>query len=536
MGQEPSAPRLPNVVLIITDDQGYGDLGCHGNPVLKTPHLDRLHAESTRFTRFHVCPVCSPTRASLMTGRYNYRTGVVDTYAGRSMMHADEVTLAEALSRGGYRTGIFGKWHLGDNHPMRAMDQGFQEALVHRGGGVGQPSDPPGNSYFDPVLSHNGRDEKHEGYCTDIFTNAAIAFIESNRDRPFFAYLSTNAPHVPLQIDDRHVAPYRAADVSEGAAKVYGMIANIDENVGRVLDTLARLDIERDTIVIFMTDNGGTPAEDADRFNAGLRGWKGSVYEGGIRVPFFLRWPGVAAAGRDIDRVAAHIDVFPTLLAACGIDPMEGVQVDGLNLLPLLREETPDWPDRNLFFQWHRGDAPEPFRQCAVLNQRYKLVDGKELYDLDRDPAEERDIAADQPERVAQMRAAYETWFADVSATRGYAPPRILLGTPHENPVVLTRQDWRGAEGWGAHDVGHWEVRVAAAGTYTVRLRFPAVEQAAGALFRLGDVALGIPLHGGEESCEFAGMALPAGDARLEAFLQQGSRYTGVHYVDVIKQ
>jgi len=534
--QDVASRRMPNVILIITDDQGYGDLSCHGNPVLKTPNLDRLHAESTRFTRFHVCPVCSPTRACLMTGRYNYRTGVVDTYIGRSMMHPDEVTIAEAFSQHGYRTGIFGKWHLGDNYPMRAKDQGFQESLVHRGGGLSQPSDPPDSGYFDPVLSRNGTLQKCRGYCTDVFTDAALAFIEANRDRPFFAYLAMNAPHVPLEIDERYVAPYRTAGVGEGAARVYGMIANIDENAGRVMDLLAKRDIERDTIVIFMTDNGATPAENAERYNAGMRGWKGSVYEGGIRVPFFIRWPGVLEAGRDIYRIAAHIDVLPTLLALCGAPVPEEVRLDGRSLAPLLLGAGGDWPDRYLFSQWHRGDAPEPFRQCAALNQRYKLVDGKELYDLENDPAEARDIAPDYPRIVQEIRAAYEAWFEDVCSTRGFAPMRIHLGTPHENPTVLTRQDWRNTEGWDKQHVGHWEVLVATEGEYDLLLQFPPAAEGSKARFRLGDTERSVPLTPGATSCAFESVPLQAGDGQLEAFLEQGGNREGVRYVDVLKK
>src|SRR5438552_8436757 len=195
--------RVANVVILLADDQGYGDLGCHGNPKIQTRHLDKLASQSVELKYFYVSPVCAPTRASLMTGRYNYRTGVVDTFLGRAQMFGDEVTLAEMLRAAGYRTGIFGKWHLGDNFPLRAMDQGFEESLVHRGGGIGQPSDPPGgSSYFDPLLQHNGRLTEEKGYCSDVFTDAALEFIEQQRGGPFFVYLAFNAPHTPLQVPD----------------------------------------------------------------------------------------------------------------------------------------------------------------------------------------------------------------------------------------------------------------------------------------------------------------------------------------------
>ena len=527
---QPHSGKPPNIVLIITDDQGYGDLGCHGNDKIRTPNLDRLAKQSAELTRFYVCPVCSPTRASLMTGRYNYRTGVVDTYLGRSMMHSDEVTLAEIFGEAGYRTGIFGKWHLGDNYPLRSVDQGFQESLVHKGGGIGQPSDPPRNSYFDPILQHNGIAEKYKGYCTDIFTDAAIRFIEKNRDRPFFAYLSTNAPHTPLQIADAYVGPYRAIGLDDTTARVYGMVTNIDENVGRVLRRLDALKLDENTIVIFLTDNG--PQQ--DRYNSGMRGRKGSVYEGGIRVPCFVRWPGILKAGTNVDRIAAHVDILPTLLDACGVPRPPGLSLDGASLLPLLRGDRIEWPDRTLFFQWHRGDEPELYRRCAARSQRYKLVNGKELYDIIADPREQEDIAAEHPDVVSRMRRRYEEWFRDVSATRGYDPPRIHLGTLFENPVVLTRQDWRGPRaGWGANSLGHWEVEVARAATYEIRLRFKPAGRPGLSHFKLGRVALSKPLKKGATSCTFESVSLGAGKARLEAWVAVEGKTVGVSYVDV---
>ncbi len=346
----PAAPlrnaASPNVILILTDDQGFGDLSCHGNPHLRTPHIDSLARAGVEFTQFHVSPVCSPTRSCLMTGRYNYRTGAIDTFLGRAMMYPEEVTLAEMLGSAGYRTGIFGKWHLGDNYPMRAIDQGFQEAVNHLGGGISQPSDlPGGSSYFDPVVMHNGRVQQYKGYCTDVFTSEAIRFIEENRARPFFTYLATNAPHSPLQVDEKYVAPFRAKGLDETTAKVYGMVTNLDENIGRLLDRVKALGIEDNTIVIFMTDNG--PQQ--PRYNAGMRGRKGTVYEGGIRVPFFVRWPRSLKPGRTVDRLAAHIDVVPTLLDACGVPAPKGLRLDGRSLMPLLRREKAEWPDRMIF-------------------------------------------------------------------------------------------------------------------------------------------------------------------------------------------
>jgi arylsulfatase A-like enzyme len=526
------APHRPNVVLILTDDQGWGDVGFHGNARIRTPHMDRMAREGAAFTDFHVSPVCSPTRASLLTGRYNYRTGVVDTYIGRSLMHPDELTLAEMLRGAGYTTGIFGKWHLGDNYPLRAIDQGFDRAVVIKGGGLGQPSDAPGGgSYFDPILMRDGKAERFRGYCSDIYTDEALRFIETNRARPFFAYLATNAPHTPLEIADSYVEPYRRAGLDETTARIYGMVTNMDENVGRVLAKLQELGLARDTIVVFLTDNG---PQQGGRFNGGMRGTKGTVFEGGIRVPFFLRWPAAVTAGTTIDRLAAHIDLTPTLIEACGVAPPPGHYVDGRSLLPLLRGGGDAWPDRTLFFQWHRGDAPEPFRACAARTQRWKLVDGKELYDLERDPGESRDLARENPEVVARLRTEYESWFRDVSGTRGFAPPRIRLGTSHEDPVVLTRQDWRGPRaGWAADSLGHWEVEVVESARYEVTLRMAAAQGAGEARFRLNGASLAAPIAKGATTCALGAASIPAGPGRLEAEVAVGDSTVGVHYVEI---
>ena len=326
-------PKQPNVLIVITDDQGYGDLGCHGNPKIRTPNLDQFAKESTQLKQFYVSPVCSPTRSALMTGRYNYRTGIVDTFVGRSMMHPDEKTIADVLSANGYRTGIFGKWHLGDNYPLRPQEHGFQECLVLKGGGIGQSSDlPGGTSYFDPVLLHNGKIEKQKGYVSDVLTDAAIDFISKKSDKPFFTYLAFNCPHSPLEVGDDDLKPYREMDLSlsgfpkigfpvqgkyseQDTAKVYTMVSNIDTNLGRLFRKLDENQQANDTLVIFLTDNG--PAQ--PRYNAGFRGIKTTVYEGGVRVPFYARWPGVIPAGKSSDMVAAHIDILPTVLRACQV-------------------------------------------------------------------------------------------------------------------------------------------------------------------------------------------------------------------------
>ncbi len=552
-----AADSRPNILVIITDDQGYGDLGIHGNPKIKTPHLDEFSRQSVRLKNFYVSPVCAPTRASLLTGRYNYRTGVVDTYLGRAMMHPDEVTLAEMLAAAGYRTGIFGKWHLGDNAPLRPIDQGFQQSLVIKGGGIGQSSDPPGgSSYRDPILQHDGNAERVQGYCSDIFADAAGEFIRESDDRPFFAYLAFNCPHEPLLAPEAELASYKGVNLAlkgfpqlgkpipaefaapaENVARVYAMVTNIDTNVGKVLKVLEEKGVAENTIVVFLTDNG--PAK--PRFNAGLRGWKGSVYDGGIHVPCYIRWPGHLPPGAVVDRIAAHIDLAPTLLDACGVPAPAGVRFDGKSLLPLLTGiQTAGWPDRTLYFQWHRGDEPERGRAFAARSQAYKLVRHQpppgapkvpalELYDMERDPLELHDIAKEHPDIVSKLHSDYKAWFKDVSSTRGFGPVKIALGSPRENPTILTRQDWRGPRAdTPPHALGFWEVEVAKSGQFDITLHvtprpFPSTAH----------VAFGTPkgeqaLVTGQTECSFPGVELPAGPGRLEAWITWNKTTAGV--------
>lgn len=533
----------PNVILIMTDDQGWGDFGFHGNPHLKTPYLDRLASQSIELAQFYVSPVCAPTRASLLTGRYNYRTAAIDTYLGRATMAAEETTLAELLSMAGYRTGIFGKWHLGDNYPSRAIDQGFSEALVHRGGGVGQPADPPGNSYFDPTLVLNGSEVKTHGYCSDVFTDAAIQFIAKRRGEPFFAYLAFNCPHTPLQVPKEYRDRYKDTALDDDTAKLYGMVANIDDNIGRLLAKIEELNLADNTIVVFLTDNG----PQVRRYNGILNDLKGSVHDGGIHVPCLLRWPGRFQAGSKLDVVAAHIDIVPTLLSACRVSVPHDLKLDGINLLPVLLREQTALPERLLFFQWHRGDRPQLFRACAVRGPRFKLVQpegrgDKEqfdpawaLYDMAVDPGEQHNVLERHPQRAAEMTAAYEAWFADVSATRGFPVPRIVVGTRHENPVTLTRQDWRGPQaGWRTDGLGHWEIEVAQASPYDVTVRTPAEQTARTVRLRIGRIEQTQPLAADADCAKFELVRVEPGKYRVEAIVERGQSRAGAHYVDLL--
>ena len=561
----------PNIVLIMTDDQGYGDLGVTGNPLIRNPHLDRLASGSARMESFYVSPVCAPTRASLMTGRYNYRTRVVDTWLGRAMLEPEEETLAEILKKAGYATGIFGKWHLGDNYPMRPQDQGFEEVLVHRGGGIGQPSDPPGgeNRYTDAVLFHNGQAIQTKGYCTDVYFESALEWIAQNQSegKPFLAYLPTNAPHFPFHdVPAEHLEYYQAQDLSpsqfpqlkghplpgewdsrDRLNRIFAMITNIDENVGRLVDKLQELGLTDNTIIVFMVDNG----PNTRRYVAGMRGMKSEVYEGGIRSPFWVRWPA-RLTPISSDRIAAHIDVLPTLLEAAGVGLPPGLQIDGRSLLPLLQGETPDWPDRTIVLQGHRGNLPQRYHNFAARTQPWKLLNPSgfhsetlssspefELYDMQEDPLEEHNLAGRRPEILLQMKAAYDSWFDSVSSSRpdNYAPPRIHIGSAAENPTVLTRQDWRSnpdfTAGWQRGSSGHWEVYVTRAAAYDLFLRFDPESEPGSVRLKIGDTELMQEIGAEAATCTFNGVDLPRGDTEIEAVLQHGTRLRGIHQLEV---
>jgi arylsulfatase len=415
-------PARPNIVLVMTDDQGYGDLGWTGNPIIHTPHIDAFAKESIRFTDFHVSPTCSPTRCALMTGRHEFRSGVTHTIFERERMSLKACTIAQVLKSSDYTTGIFGKWHLGDEDAYQPGKRGFDEVFIHGAGGIGQTyegscGDAPGNSYFDPAIRHNGRFEKTKGYCTDVFFGQALSWINEKRKEkaPFFAYIAPNAPHAPLQCPAEYASRY-AGKVDTNVASFYGMIENIDDNFGRLLASLEQWGIARDTLVIFMTDNGGTAGVKV--YNAGMRGQKVTPYEGGTRVPSFWRWPADFKGGLDCHVLTAHIDIFPTLAQIAGAKIPDHLSLDGRSLLPLLKNPQAPWSDRFLFThvgRWEKGKAEESkFKHCGVRNMQFHLVNSTELYDLKNDPSETQNVIDDHPEVVASMRSAYDRWWSEV--------------------------------------------------------------------------------------------------------------------------
>jgi len=554
----PGAER-PNVVLIMTDDQGYGDLSCHGNPVLKTPNLDRLYAESVRFTDFHVSPFCTPTRAALMTGRYPGRTGAYRTSSGRTMLHPEERTVADVFAANGYVTGMVGKWHLGDNAPHRPQDRGFQSVVWHRCGGVGQASDYWGNDYFDDTYERDGKFEKFEGYCTDVWFDEAERFVETNRERPFFLYLATNAPHGPYRVGEAWSEPYKAGEKWRNGANFHGMVANFDYNVGGFREKLEALGLAENTVLIFMTDNGTSngakfsalTSEAVEGFNAGMRGKKSSIYEGGHRVPFFVSWPaGGVGGGRDVGSLAAHIDVLPTLAELCGIPVPASHRPDGVSFANLLKDAEAMPRRDHLVVQYQGGPhfraAPEPWAYSCVLKRGWRLIDGKQLYDVRKDPGQRDDVAAAHPEVVAELRALYEPFWESVSP--GMVPVSIDVGNPAENPTVLCSQDWYMATGnppWNFGSIGKlprvtgpWKVDVKQAGRYRLTLRQWPIEadkvvEAVRARVAIGGQEAEAEVETGTKGVVFE-LDLPAGKTELRTWLfDESGKAGGAYFTEV---
>ncbi|MGD7652445.1 MAG: arylsulfatase [Verrucomicrobiales bacterium] len=417
----------PNILFILTDDQGYGDLECHGHPFLKTPNINKLHAQSTRFTDYQVSPTCAPTRAALMSGRIPFEVGVTHTIMERDRMALGVTTIAEVLKKAGYTTGIFGKWHLGEEDEYQPGSRGFDEVFIHGAGGIGQnlqgsQGDVPGNKYFNPTIRHNGVFEKTEGYCTDVFTRQTLGWIKQNKDKekPFFAYLATNAPHGPYNVDEKYSSLYSDKVSGKKVDAFLGMITNIDENVGLIMEKLDEWGLAENTLLIFSTDNGSAKGHEV--YNAGMKGKKGSTHEGGTRVPLFFRLPGVTKPGVDVDRLTRHIDLFPTLAQLAGADISE-LGLRGRSLWPLVKNPSAEWPDRYVFFnagRWPKAGArgmfgkgdPNPdsykIKYSAVRNERWRLVAGNELYDIDKDPGEENNVIAGHPEVAEEMLKWYD--------------------------------------------------------------------------------------------------------------------------------
>ena len=566
----PAAAERPNVIVIMSDDQGGGDYGFMGNDVIRTPSLDKMAKRSGLLTRFYVSPVCAPTRASLMTGRYNYRTRCIDTYVGRAMMDPTEITLAEILRDAGYRTGIYGKWHLGDNYPMRPMDQGFEDSVVHRGGGIGQPSDPIGaeGKYTDPTLIRNGVETPMKGYCTDIYFDAAMDFIEATvgRQENFFTYIATNAPHGPfhdvpeqlyqeyLKVDFSPIlvnklSPPRLKAESDKLARIAAMITNIDQNVGRLFEKLDSLKVRENTIVVYLNDNG----PNSMRYVGNMRGMKSHVDDGGIRSPLVFHWPAKVSGQATSDALCAHIDLLPSVLDACGVSTPQGLRIDGRSFLPVLTQREASLPQRQLVLQTHRGNVPQKFHHFALHEGPWKLVHPSgfgrekfegtpklELYHLGNDPRQQNNLSEEHADVFNRLKKDYEEWFTDVSATRpdNYAPPRIVIGTDHETRTVLTRQDWRHASGrpWGRDSNGFWLLEALQDATYDVELIFKSGHPDGTAKVTASGLRAHVEVSKDEPRGHKLQLQLPAGKHRLTVEADFGGKSQGPHQVIMIRR
>ncbi|MEM9888311.1 MAG: arylsulfatase [Bacteroidota bacterium] len=489
--QEKSASKqAPNILLIMTDDQGYGDLSWHDNDSIDTPVLDRFAAESIQFDRFYVSQVCAPTRASLLTGRYHPRTGVTGVTGRREVMRASETTLAEVLKNAGYRTGIFGKWHNGEQYPNDPNGQGFEEFYGFCAGHW--------NNYFDTQLTYNQEVVEMEGYIIDVLTDRAIDFIQQTKEQPFFCYLPYNTPHSPMQVADRYFDKYKAKGLSDFNAAAYGMCENIDDSVGRILQLLEEQNLAENTIVIFTTDNG----PNGNRYNGNMKGRKGHYDEGGVRVPFFLRYPKANfEAENPIPELAAHIDVLPTLLDLCDVSIPNSLNLDGKSLVPLLEGQNENWEARNIYSFRHG----QPFRPNpgAVRSPQYRWVLERDssisLYDMQRDPSQKSNIAAAKPAVVQELGLAYQQMFEKVTKN-GVIPPPIPLGyeaAPKvrlpaiEAGVSIQDQPFKEGHAWANDWINNWskledrivwELEVVKAGTYQVQLEYTVDESNVGAI------------------------------------------------------
>lgn len=472
--------KKPNVVVVLVDDMGYGDIAAHGNPIIRTPQLDRLHSESVRLTDFHVDPTCSPTRSALMTGKYAHHVKVWHTIAGGNHLRASEMTMADAFRANGYRTGMFGKWHLGSNFPYRPMDRGFDEWLGQGDGGTGTTDDHFFNDRVNDHFIHNGEfTQPINGWAEDVFFNAAQDFIRSSKkaDKPFFIYLCTYSPHTPVTLADSSGADDYKKKVDDSTAFFFAAIERIDARIGKLRATLAEEGLDRDTILIFLTDNGGTTGVDV--FDAGMRGKKGSNYDGGHRVPCFIHWPaGGLGKGEDVTSLTAHIDMLPTLADLCGLKLPREVRFDGRSLRDQSSDAKAEAPERTLFVEVQRTFMPEKWRGATGMTSRWRLVNNTELYDIKQDPEQKRNVIDEHPDVVATLRRDFDAYWSMVTpGDRDRV--EFIVGDERDPETFLSSSDWylpnppwnHATVAAGSKLVGDWQIRAARAGSYRFEVR-----------------------------------------------------------------
>lgn len=436
-----AAPQKPNVLVLLSDDQGWGDLSLNGNTNLSTPNVDSLAKAGAQFERFYVCPVCSPTRTEFLTGRYHPRCGVSSTSTGGERINLDESTIAQTFKAAGYATAAFGKWHSGQQYPYHPNGRGFDEFYGFCSGHYGD--------YFSPPLDHNGHIVEGRGYLEDDFTDKALAFIEQHRDQPFFAYVAFNAPHSPMQVPDRWWDAFKDKELKlrgtnekredlNHTRAALAMCENVDWNVGRLLKKLDALKIADNTIVIYFCDNG----PNGNRWNGGMKGVKGSTDEGGVRSPFVIRWPGKVEAGTQISQIAGAIDLLPTLAALADVPVVSTKPFDGLNLKPLLLKSDAsaaaaitlaELRDRKIFSYWNR--------QTSVRTQQYRLDHDGKLFDLVADPGQLTDVSKEHPKIQAQLRDAVKKWNEEVLPGIDHDDRPFLIGHPKSKNTQLAAAD-----------------------------------------------------------------------------------------------
>ncbi len=487
-----AAPR-PNIVVILSDDQGWGDLSVNANLNLSTPAIDSLARDGAVFERFYVCPVCSPTRAEFLTGRYHPRGGVRNVSQGGERLNLDERTIADVFKAAGYATGAFGKWHNGTQYPYHPNGRGFEEYYGFTSGHWGE--------YFDAPMDHNGTPVRGKGFIADDLTDHAMAFIETNRERPFFCYVPYNTPHSPMQAPERFYAKFAGLELKMRAREpaqediaftraALAMCENIDWNVGRILKRLDDLQLAGGTIVLYFSDNGPNGA----RWNGGMLGRKGSTDEGGVRSPFLIRWPGHIPAGLRVPQIAGAIDLLPTLADLAGLPLAGGQPLDGISLKPLLTGAAGDWADRTIFSHWNG--------KISARTQQYRLGATGRLFDMRADPGQERDIAKEQPEIASRLSGAVEAWRREMApglqkderpfpvghpaCARTQLPARD--GVPHgkvrrsaQAPNCSFFTDWTGPEGWIT-----WDVEVLKPGRYEAAVWYTCAKADLGSTVELG--------------------------------------------------
>lgn len=480
-GQPVKNENKPNVILILADDQGIGDLGCEGNPWLKTPNIDAFYAKAVRMTDFQVSPLCTPTRSSIMTGQYPINNGAWATFKGRDALTGHPFTMADMFKQNGYLTGMFGKWHLGDNYPVRPTDCGFDEAINFKAGGIGELSDYWGNNYFNDVYYVNNKPQQFEGYCTDVWFSEAMKFIDKNKSKPFFLYLPINAPHDPLRVPEKYAAPYKYLEGKKIiSANLYGMIANIDENFGKFNQFLKNEGLTDNTILIYMSDNGtrfGYSRDGKFGYNKGYEGIKGDIQEGGHRVPFFIRWPnGKIEGGKDINDLVAHVDLIPTLAALCKLTVPKKVELDGVDFSPLLLQKDKTMGNRTVFIH-HRQDWRPPLDvdKTCISQNNWRLLNGTELYDIQKDRKEKNNLSYEFPNIVQELLDSNERFLQKTKQLDTYNEfPVPVVGDEHQQVIKLTIQHAIG------EDKGIWKSEQVAAGMKNTNDAYPLLIESAG--------------------------------------------------------